>query len=110
MRKSIHIHGNHLMFDQVKDYPFQVFNWHDRETDPTLLEGMKMIKAAVCGGLSRIDSMVLGEASNIEEEFIDAVQQTSGLGFILGTGCVCPLTTPLGNIFTAVKLARTFTG
>ena len=106
----LHIHGNHLMFDLVKDYPFQVFNWHDRETKPSLSEVKREISGAVCGGLSRIDTMVLGEPSDIEEEFIDAVQQTNGTGFILGTGCVCPLTTPLGNIFSAVEFARAYSG
>lgn len=106
----LHIHGNHLMFDLVKDYPFQVFNWHDRETEPSLSEVKREISGAVCGGLSRIDTMVLGEVSDIEEEFEDAVLQTSGTGFILGTGCVCPLTTPLGNIFAAVEMARDFGG
>lgn len=106
----LHIHGNHLMFDLVKDYPFQVFNWHDRETEPSLSEVKRMISGAVCGGLSRIDTMVLGEVSDIEEEFEGAVLQTNGTGFILGTGCVCPLTTPLGNIFAAVDMARDFGG
>ena len=106
----LHIHGNHLMFDLVKDYPFQVFNWHDRETEPSLSEVKRMISGAVCGGLSRIDTMVLGEVSDIEEEFEGAVLQTNGTGFILGTGCVCPLTTPLGNTFAALELARDFGG
>ncbi len=105
----LHIHGSHIMFDLVKDYPFQVFNWHDRETSPNLAGGLQKIQGAVCGGLSRIDAMVLGEPEEIEEEFEDALQQTGGTAFILGTGCVCPLTTPLGNIFTAIELAHSHT-
>lgn len=105
----LHIHGSHIMFDLVNDYPFQVFNWHDRETSPDLVSGLQKIHGAVCGGLSRIDTMVLGEPEEIKEEFEDALQQTMGTGFILGTGCVCPLTTPLGNIFTAIELAHSHT-
>ncbi|MBM3136736.1 MAG: uroporphyrinogen decarboxylase [Chloroflexi bacterium] len=102
----LHIHGSHVMFDLVSDYPFQVFNWHDRETLPDLAGGFQKIQGAVCGGLSRIDAMVLGEKEEIEKEFEDALRQTGGTGFILGTGCVCPLTTPLGNIFNAIDLAH----
>jgi len=102
----LHIHGSHIMYDLVSDYPFQVLNWHDRETPPDLNSGLKQIRGAVCGGLSRIDTMVLGEDEDIKGEFEDALAQTGGIGFILGTGCVCPLTTPLGNIFTAMDLAH----
>jgi uroporphyrinogen decarboxylase len=105
----LHVHGSHIMFDLVSDYPFQVFNWHDRETLPNLTGGLQKIEGSVCGGLSRIDAMVLGEPEEIKEEFEDALYQTGGTGFILGTGCVCPLTTPLGNIFTAIELAHTHT-
>lgn len=102
----LHIHGENIMFDLVKDYPFQVFNWHDRETEPSLLAGSKQFSGAICGGLSRINTMVLGEPSDVEKEFMNATLQTGGQGFVLGTGCVLPLTTPMGNIFHAVKLAR----
>jgi uroporphyrinogen decarboxylase len=105
----LHVHGSHIMFDLVSDYPFQVFNWHDRETLPNLAGGLQKVEGSVCGGISRIDAMVLGEPEEIKEEFEDALYQTGGTGFILGTGCVCPLTTPLGNIFTAIELAHTHT-
>ena len=102
----LHIHGSNIMFEKISDYPFQVFNWHDRETTPSLSKGKKKLNRAVCGGLSRINTMVLGLPKDIEDEFRDAKRQTGNRGLILGTGCVCPLTTPLGNIFRAVNLAR----
>lgn len=102
----LHIHGNNIMFDLVSEYPFQLFNWHDRETMPSLKDGLNKLKTAVCGGLSRINSMVHGNQQNIKTEFCDSLKQTNGRGFVLGTGCVLPLTTPLGNIFSAVQLAH----
>ena len=34
-------------------------------------------------------------------EAADAIAQTDGRGFILSTGCVAPITTPLGNLRAA---------
>lgn len=102
----LHIHGQNIMFDLLRDSPFQVFNWHDRETSPSLREGKGLVNGAVCGGLSRIGTMVLGSREKIRLEFEDAIRQTNQTGFVLGTGCVCPVITPLGNIFDAINLAR----
>ncbi len=102
----LHIHGQHIMFDLLSDIPFQVFNWHDRETPPGLREGKSKIKNAVCGGLSRLESMVLGDPKKICKEIDESLVQTRSTGFILGTGCVLPLTTPHGNIKSAIKYIR----
>jgi uroporphyrinogen decarboxylase len=102
----LHIHGKNIMFDAVSEYPVQIVNWHDRETDPALKTGKANSKGAVCGGVGRIDSMVLGDSQNIKNEIDDAIQKTDGTGLIIGTGCVLPQTTPLGNIFTAVEYSR----
>ena len=37
----IHLHGEAIMFDIVRDLPAQVVNWHDRETAPTLAAASK---------------------------------------------------------------------
>ena len=102
----LHIHGKNIMFDAVSDYPVQIMNWHDRETDPDLRTGKEKSKGAVCGGVGRIETMVLGDSQNVKSEIDNAIQQTDGTGLIIGTGCVLPQTTPLGNIFTAVEYAR----
>lgn len=101
-----HIHGNNIMPEQVKDYPMQVFNWHDRDTVPDLKTGKKVFNKVVCGGLGRIHPMELGSDDDIKSEIDDAVQQTNGEGFILGTGCVLKQTTPYGNIKAAVDHIR----
>jgi uroporphyrinogen decarboxylase len=97
----LHIHGSNIMFNLLLDYPLQVINWHDRETKPDLIGAMKITQKILCGGLSRINSMVLGDSNIIEKEAKDALEQTSGKKFILGTGCVLPITTPMGNIAAA---------
>lgn len=100
----VHIHGNDIMFEQVKDYPVQIINWHDRDTYPSLSEARELSEKVFCGGLSRIKSMVNGDHAKIINECKNAINITNGCRFILGTGCVLPITTPEINI----RYAREF--
>jgi len=102
----VHIHGSDIMFDLMADYPVQIMNWHDRETSPSLREGLEKYHGIVCGGIGRIETLVLGTPEKIREEASDAYAQTGGKRLILGTGCVLPLTTPYGNIMAARKFAE----
>ena len=97
----LHLHGKEVMFDLLSDYPVQVINWHDRETSPTLAEAQNRYAGVVCGGLRRWDTMVLGTSDQVNVEAQDAIQQTNGKHFILGTGCVLPTIVPHGNILAA---------
>jgi uroporphyrinogen decarboxylase len=97
----LHLHGSDVMFDLVADYPVQILNWHDRDTFPSLEEGQKRFKGVVCGGLQREESMVLGSPVRVTAEARDAIQATRGQRFILGTGCVVPITAPYGNLMAA---------
>ncbi len=96
-----HIHGDHIMFDQVVDYPLQILNWHDRHTPPSLAEGLQKFGGAVCGGVRQWETLVLGDQAMVQSEALDAIRQTNGNRFILGTGCVVPITAPAGNIAAA---------
>ena len=97
----LHLHGIDVMFDLLSDYPVQAINWHDRETSPNLAEGLKRFPGAVCGGLRRIETMVRGTPDDVRAEAADAIAQTKGRGFILGTGCVTPIVAPTSNIRAA---------
>ena len=86
------------MYDLITDYPVQVLNWHDRETEPSLKAGLDKFSGCVCGGINRIESLYLGTPDIIRKEAKQAYEQTDGRRFILGTGCVLPVNTPYGNI------------
>jgi uroporphyrinogen decarboxylase len=101
-----HIHGENIYFDLVADYPLQVWNWHDRETWPTLKDGLKLIKGAACGGLNRDMSMLCGRPEAVKQEVADAIDQTGGRRLIIGTGCVMMIPTPEVNIRTAIEAVR----
>ena len=97
----LHLHGENVLFDAVADYPVGVINWHDRDTKPDLATAQGRLKGAVCGGLQRQETMVLGSPIQVTAEARDAIRATGGQRFILGTGCVLPIIAPRANILAA---------
>ena len=102
----MHIHGDNVYFDAVADYPVQVWNWHDRETGPSLVDGLTQIKGAACGGIARDAVMLRGEPDEVRQQVADAMARTGGRRYIVGTGCVMMVPTPEGNIQAAIDGAR----
>jgi uroporphyrinogen decarboxylase len=102
----VHLHGVNVMFDLVANYPVQVMNWHDVETPPSLDEAMSRTGKALCGGLRQWETMVRGTPENVEAEAKAAIEATGGQRFILGTGCVTPITAPTSNILAARKVVE----
>lgn len=93
----LHVHGAYPMFDLLSDYPVQVVNWHDRESPPDLMTGLKKIKGAASGGISR-DALHDEDPAKALDQVYEAFQQTGGSRWIVGTGCVSLVTTPVGNL------------
>ena len=96
----LHLHGHDVYFSIVDSFNFQIVNWHDRETHPSLQEAQKTHPAVVCGGM-RQDTLVYKDHAEVQKEAADAVRQTNGDRFILGTGCVVPIIASHGNILSA---------
>ena len=103
----LHLHGSRIHFELVQDYAslFSIVNWHDRETPPSLTEAQQRIKRAVCGGVSQ-NTIVFGDSQQVRDEALDALAQTKGRRFILGTGCVVPVIAPHGNISLVAQIAH----
>jgi uroporphyrinogen decarboxylase len=101
----LHIHGDNIYFNLARKYPCQIVNWHDRETSPSLVEGLRNYRGVVCGGISQ-NTIVLGDRSEVRKEAADAISQTGGRRFILGTGCVVPVIAPHGNLVTARRIVE----
>lgn len=96
----LHLHGADVYFQLAVELPFQIVNWHDRETPPTLVDARKSFQGTLCGGINQ-RTIVLGEPAEVHREALDAIAQTQGRRFILGTGCVVPITAPHGNLLAA---------
>jgi uroporphyrinogen decarboxylase len=94
----VHIHGEtDIMFDLVADYPVQCVNWHDRDTEPSLSEGLAMFSGAVSGGVSRWTLLKESPEQTLAEAD-DALRETGGERLLLGVGCVIMTNTPTRNI------------
>jgi uroporphyrinogen decarboxylase len=98
----LHLHGHDVYFSLLDSLQFQIVNWHDRETFPSLSEAQEHVSGAVCGGM-RQDTLVYRDQAEVRKEATDAIQQTNGKRFILGTGCVVPVIASHGNLLAARK-------
>ena len=96
----LHLHGQEVHFELAVELPFQIVNWHDRETYPSLTEARQHFRGIACGGL-RQNTLVYREAAEVRKEAADAIQQTAGRNFLLGTGCVVPIIASHGNLMAA---------
>lgn len=99
-----HLHGDAPMFKFAHEFKTQVINWHDRKCEPDLTIGKTLVNGAVCGGLAQWEHLHQGTPSTVRDAARDAIHATSARRFILSTGCVAPITTPLSN-FRAVREA-----
>ena len=98
----LHLHGQDVHFELAGDLHFQIVNWHDRESSPSLAEAQRIFPGVVCGGM-RQDTLVYRDAAEVRNEAADALQQTDGKRFLLGTGCVVPVIASHGNLMAARK-------
>lgn len=96
----LHLHGHDVYFSLLESYKFQIVNWHDRETYPSLAEAQQLFTGITCGGM-RQDTLVYGDQTEVQKEAADALQQTKGKRFLLGTGCVVPVIASHGNLLAA---------
>lgn len=98
----LHLHGDDVYFSLLSSFHFQIVNWHDRDTFPSLKEAQDIYSGVVCGGM-RQDTLVYETQAEVRKEAADAIQHTNGMRFILGTGCVVPVIASHGNILAARK-------
>ena len=102
MSNLLHLHGHDVYFSVVSSLNFPIVNWHDRETHPSLAEAQQLFNGVACGGL-RQDTLVYQNQAEVQKEAADAIQQTGGKRFLLGTGCVVPVIASHGNMLAARK-------
>lgn len=93
----IHLHGKGVMFDMVADYEAAILNWHDQEAGISLASGLNQFGGAVSGGIAR-ETVHLATPEAVTAEAKEALKQTAGQRFLLGTGCVIMTNSPLANI------------
>lgn len=97
----VHAHGEDIMFDELVGYPTDGLNWHDRVTWPSLQEAHSRFPGLLVGGVNEWQTLLKGSPSAIKAEVEDAIAQTRGLRYLVGPGCVVPVTTPAEHIRAA---------
>ncbi len=103
----LHLHGHNVYFSLLSSFHFPIVNWHDRETYPSLSEAQQLFSGVTCGGM-RQDTLVYEDRAQVEAEAADAIEQTKGKRFILGTGCVVPIIASHGNLSAARQAPLSF--
>ena len=85
---SVHIHGDDILFDVMKDYDVHALNWHIGETPPTLAHYRSTGGAKpVLGGLQRAH-LTRQDSAGIEADIERAVAGSGGRGLLLAPACV----------------------
>lgn len=101
---TIHAHGTNIMFELLKDYPVQVFNWHAWETLPAVDEAYVMTGKCLMGGLNRTDITQRNRGA-IQHQIFECYRMLGGRSQILTPGCV--IRYPLDkDTLTYVKQAK----
>ncbi len=98
--RLLHLHGVHVMFDLVTDYPVDALNWHDRQTPPTLAEARQRYSGCLAGGLDQ-ETLSRGTPEAVAAQVHDAIAQTGGRGLIIAAGCVTFVDSPEANLRAA---------
>lgn len=83
----LHIHGNNIMFDLLKDYPVQAINWHVWETAPTIAEARKVTDKCLIGGIVRTD-ITENNREAVSSQIKNAYKQSNGFKHIITPGCI----------------------
>jgi uroporphyrinogen decarboxylase len=65
---------------------------------------MNRFPGVLVGGLRQWETMLRGTPDSVRSEVRAATEETDGRRLVIGTGCVTPITSPLGNI-RAVRAA-----
>lgn len=84
---TLHAHGGNIIFEILKDYPVQVFNWHAWESLPSVAAVRALTGKCLMGGMNRMD-ITNGDRNAITEQIYQSCTLTGGRGLILTPGCV----------------------
>ncbi len=95
----LHLHGLEPMYDLCGRYDADIVNWHDRETAPSLAEGLAQLdRGAVLGGIGRRAPLAEGSPEEVTSQARQAIEATGARRLIVGAGCVTLVTTPEENL------------
>ena len=84
----IHMHGDRILFDRLKNYPVTALNWHIGEAPPAVGAyrgaGGRM---PIVGGLRR-DGLTRCDIASVKDDLGRLLADTAGRGILVSPGCV----------------------
>jgi uroporphyrinogen decarboxylase len=105
----LHICRENIFFDTFADYPVGVINYDTTSPrNPSLKEAMSRTNKALWGGVDHRNTLVNGPVDKISSEVHDALDQTGGSRFILGSGCTSLSAIPDAHYMAARKAAMSW--
>jgi uroporphyrinogen decarboxylase len=99
----LHIHGKHIHFEALLDYPATAINWSHLATPPSLAEGHARSGKTVMGGIDEALAAHLAPLE-IETQVASAIREVGTRGLIVTPGCSVPTDTPVRTLH-AIKAA-----
>jgi len=106
LMNTAHIHGDHLFFDDVVDFPVKIFSWWDRGPEGPSLKAVKeKIGGCVMGG---IDQKIVARTTMafLKDHVREAIALGGRRRFFLANGCSIDTWTYPGSIQAIVAAAK----
>src|SRR5258706_437799 len=96
---TLHVCKRRNLLAKLADYPAHAFSWAATDpTNPTLAEGLRIVRGAVMGGLTHEGPLQAADPSGALEEFRRALAETGGGPWRAGLGARLPPPTPAANL------------
>ncbi|ASN04391.1 uroporphyrinogen decarboxylase family protein [Virgibacillus necropolis] len=83
----MHLHGEKILFDKVKDYPVQAINWHIWDSPPTVEHFFQETDKVIVGGLQR-SLITKCDVENLKTQIKEISKKCNKLKLILSPDCV----------------------
>lgn len=103
---GLHIHGEEILYDETLDYPFDMYNWHDRWVKPSMRDARMKNDDLLMGGINEGDTLHNETPVAVSLQVDDAVNQVNADGLIISAGGPIHLDTPEENIRAAIEALR----
>ncbi len=103
---ALHMHADHILFDDILEYPLDVLSWHDRWVKPSLRDARIKSDKVLMGGINESDTVHRETEAAVSLQVEDAISQVKGKGLIVAPGGAIKLDTPVQNIRAVIRAAE----
>ena len=103
----LHVCRPNNMLERLLDYPAAAVNWAMHAPGNASLGDIEAKTAkAVMGGVDERHALLQGSPGDVRSQVAEALDQTSGRGFLLAPGCSISPETPPANLRAAVEATQ----